>query len=168
MGEVTSLGTPASSKPGSGQCNDFLTFSGTKFGSDRKTEKFLSVLTGPGCRQVWSCVRKAVLALHADRHPPDPVATFELGILLPRGGFSCFPFFTWNWVLDTSWGLGSSMSPSAKPKYPGDIFFFSPLCWQSSSLWIGVPRISTKVMSFWSLTSDYIISSISSISSAIM
>lgn len=84
-GEATSLGTPASSKPGSGQCNDFLTFSGTKFGSDRKTEKFLSVFTGPGCRQVWSCVRKAVPALHADRHPPDPVATFELGILLPRG-----------------------------------------------------------------------------------
>lgn len=134
MGEVTSLGTPASSKPGSGQCNDFLTFSGTKFGSDRKTEKFLSVFTGPGCRQVWSCVRKAVPALHADRHPPDPVATFELGILLPRGGFSCFPFFTWNWVLDTSWGLGSSMSPSVKPKYPGDIFFFSIVLAKQQSL----------------------------------
>lgn len=40
-GELTSSWAPASSEPGSGQCNDFLTFSSTKFGSDRKKKKVL-------------------------------------------------------------------------------------------------------------------------------
>ena len=46
-GEVTSLLAPASSKPGSGQCNDFLTFSSPKFDHDRKErKKFLPIFTG--------------------------------------------------------------------------------------------------------------------------